>query len=310
MTIGNMLPRALALLVTVFAWLWSANAAAVTNTYYADPTCRGVTYQDELKIYRNGAGSMTVSDADIVCPIIKTTSAPNVSNDLIASTTPRFGMAAATCTYSEYSTQVTGDTNALFQSTASGSGYQFTLGFSGVNTGFWGDANNWKYAELRCRVTGNFHYITVVENGSQRSGRRISSAAWCSQDFDSDPAQDPTSPYRYILGKQHIPYTAGATPGGYAYSVGGAAGFHARCSMPLGSGSKVDVRLGPALGDQQMGCMRNGTWLSIPGLNGQSGQYNFQTIKFVSGGSGELNCYMAGYPSLGDAKLLSFRTYN
>lgn len=295
---GRDLARAFALLLTAVTSLWTAKVdAAVTTNYTAEVTCRGVTYQDEENIFRNG-GSLSVSvNTEVVCPIIKTTSGPSITNDMVTSVNAQFSMGTASCKYTEYSTNIVSSSNTLGQASNNSSGYVYSMNFYGATTNYWGDANNWKYAELRCTFYGNFHGLTVVEAGTNQSGRRITSAAGCGQDTDLGAYS--TSPYWHYEG-------ASGQKGGFFKAVGGQSGFHARCNMPAGSGSKVDVRLGPGIATQQMGCKRHSTWLSVtPGS-----EWNFQTIKFTSGGIAQVSCYMSGYPVNGDGKVLSLRTYN
>jgi hypothetical protein len=293
------------------AMLSSSAAHAVTNIIDAS-LCHGVSHRDEQYLARYSgtieylpSGTNYPDAVQLVCPVTRTTSGPGITNDYLTSVTMTGYSGFATCTLSEYGTDISGITNVLGESEASGSGYYYTLPMYGNNSGYWGTSTAWRFAEVHCTLGqyATLQQYTVVEAGSVQSRRRISSAAACIQTPESDS-------YAFYQGAAHIPYTSPdpAQVGGFVEAPGGHPGFDMSCPIPVGSGSYVQVALGPAVGTgHQIGCHKAGTstftWLP-------SSNTEWITKTLVFGNTGSLICAIKDDADDGDGKVISYRTAN
>jgi hypothetical protein len=304
--------KSIVLIAVAGSTLSAATVAAVpVGTHYDASACRGTSDEDAAKLGHSGATIFTdaLGGADVVCPIIKKTSGPGIFNDsLNAVQVSGFSRpshsSSVQCWLTEYHQRVNpwnpppSGTNAFSQSENTGSGstgasFNFSLGVSGIYgywDGYWG-SDSYLYAEITCHLN-QFSGLTgyqVDENGSDQTGYRIVSAANCT----------PTANFHSVLGVP--PTSSDGVWGGYLEQDDGT-GWTATCPMPPGAGAYVQISVGPAIGDNWLGCRRTDDlwWKWAYGE-----EYELNDLLFYTG---PLICAMWDDAPNGDGRVYSYRT--
>jgi hypothetical protein len=281
--------------------VFPAPAHATVSMQYNGSLCQGSTRADETRLSETSGDLKATSlnggnYVEVVCPIIKRTSGPGIGDDGVSVSIT--GSGHVTCEFDDYmTTQAWGTTNVGWEMSDSNTSGNYVMSLGGDFGNYWGDSTHFSYSELHCQLDVNAHITnyTVYESGTVQSGRRIVSAAYCSQTAASN--------YGYFQGDPFIIYTSPGQPGGFVEVLGGSTGFKAHCAMPASSGSYVEVALGPAFNSYKMGCQRaNGTGYKYV----TGGQWDTGYVVLPS--SGGVDCFMQNDPPDGDGKIFAYRT--
>jgi hypothetical protein len=298
-------------------------AAALTGDL-----CQGASEVDSQKVVRNYTSHQlkVLQDAKVVCPIVKTTSGPNIySNDAITQVKIAFANQnthPAECSLSIYSVDpyspntTTGNlVKRLYGSTAS---RYLTIDVAQANRirGYWygeGGAHAWYYPQIECELEAGtiIKYVGYLEEGVDQPGMRIASAAYCSGYRDA---------YRTFMTP-----TNGADTYGWGYVQAansnvhpypGESGFDMWCPSLPGAGKAIEIAVGQAINpDIGMQCgtthmFEPNQTLSVTWMNGKELwprvlTFNDQPFPAM------LRCIMTGPTEQGgDAKIYSYRTAN
>ncbi len=292
--------------VTLSALVLAPAAAGAVSMTYDGSRCHGASAEDERFLIRD-SNTLTVAspgahgngNATVVCPIFKTTSGPNLTNDAIDYVRISGYSGNVACTATVYQTTGTSyGINTLEQASNAAYGYYYTydLAISGT-TNYWGNSTGWKYAELTCTIDANGYLssYTVAEEGTIQTNRRIVSSANCSEStVDS---------WSNRFGLPFIPYRQSGSWGGFVEQDH--VGFSPTCPLPAGAGTRVQIALGPSLNPTNlMGCRKasSNTWKRVKGA-----EYAIKTVTFDAD---TLVCGLQQDLEGGDAKILSYRTAN
>ncbi len=322
--------------VALATLVWSPAVLAQTVVHnYAGSNCKpsqGNTLgggDDASTItYANGAVQNNSStDATVLCPIVKYTSDPGpFGNDQINSITITSSGATAhfTCNLNVYETAPYFSDGPFLEDTQSVEGFgPGTYVVSSSASGYWGDPpqssgdnSYWAYAELECTLHAGGTAITHyrVEEAGQDQGRRIFPSSYCKPNptnsaqynrLSSVYNSDPTEPVN--------------TRGGYLQSLDFGVGNVFSFDCPLSKRAHVQIALGPAVGDQFMGCDldgNNATWQGASHNPLDGHDFPVINLVFSSSGRGRLNCTIntqpanAGQPDpRGDGKIVSYRQW-
>lgn len=289
------------LLGTLGVLVLPSRAHGAPAVQYNGSLCQGSTRADETRLSET-SGDLKATSLNngnyvaVVCPIIKRTSGPGITDDGVSVTIT--GSGHVTCEFDDYmTTQYWGTTNVGWEMADSNTTGNYTISLGGDLGNYWGSSTNFSYSELHCQLDVNAHITsyTVYEPGALQTGRRIVSAAYCSQTALSN--------YAYQQGDPFIIYTSPGQPGGFVEVLGGSSGFKAHCAMPASSGSYVQVALGPAFNSYRMGCQRaSGTGYKYV----TGGQWDTGYVVLPS--SGGVDCFMQNDPTDGDGKIFAYRT--
>jgi hypothetical protein len=322
------------------AWAVVCGVLAVSGSAKADVTspaydvrkCRSSGNSTDGSAYldRGTAGQLKakLQQANIICPVVRTTSAPgHYDDDFLGASIPVVGGASAvTCRARVWRSDVpviNNDDGTSYTLTNLWNSSSTVASTTKVvlpaldSTNYWDGASQggsstpaWFYMDLECTlpVGSIMKNYTVTEAGTDH-GYRIYDAANCS----ADPTNN--MQYGYIGADDYV------EPGGYirGQAATGYTNFAMQCPVP--GNTRVDVSMGKT-GGQPIGCNLDSTNLSSPQwpvINDPNGTVwpsqvvpapptnpSVPFISIPSTGTHNLICGIAG--PLGDGKILSYRS--
>lgn len=257
------------------------------------------------------------------CPIVKTTSAPGITNDAFnyADVPLQVPSGNVECRINVWDSKIDHSTYAnIFwaRDQSGGTGTMRIEPFGQTPTGYWdksgagaGEPPSWLYLDLICKLPpgASLSDYQVSESGTNQTGYRIYSSLSCAPDASN------TLDWRNVPGIDtdienisHGGYSQGqATPGGTKYAM--------KCPLP--PNTIVRFTVGPA-GVNLLGCNLNNTNLSSPTWTASTIGNSFPTeglrqypqpvmVAPVAGASVDnMICGVQG--PQGDGKVVSYRT--